>query len=225
MAFVLSAAGCGDDASRPGSEPDDAATTCTAEAERFGTADIDGDGSAEPILDQRVGTSDCPAGLYVDLDGHAVPISYGVDQPVGQGDVRTVRIAGREGDLVLIRQSHPRGGVDISLAAYDGAAMSPILPGGEPVFLFLAQDTTPTYYATARCTGDGFEVTEALPHEPIGVMPAWDVFRTTYTVAGAEFARGEREEIADNVLDEELQKKYSDLVDYRLFENCEAPAE
>ena len=90
---------------------------------------------------------------------------------------------------------------------------------GKPVFPFVATDVT-TDPLTARCTADGFEVLHARAHTPIGVVPAWDVDRTTYTVDGNQVTASAATEIADNVLDEELPKKYADLVGYRLFENC-----
>ena len=50
-------------------------------------------------------------------------------------------------------------------------------------------------------------LTEAVAHEPRGVIFAWDVMRTTYAVMPGAVTRESTEEIADNVLPGQLDKE------------------
>ena len=72
------------------------------------------------------------------------------------------------------------------------------------------------------CTDGGVVVTEAVAHEPHGVIFAWDIKRTSYAVEGGEVTAGATEEIADNVLPGQLAAKYPDLVKYSAFTSCRA---
>lgn len=181
-------------------------------------ADLDGDGTAERVQVTPPSTG-CPLVVSADVDG-PVAVSVAEDLP-DVAAIGAVAIAERDGQIVLVKLSHPRGGFQVRLFGYDGGELAELTDGGEPVLPFVATDA-PTHYLAARCTSDGLEVTEALAHEPIGVVPAWDIYRTSYIVDGNTLTAGDRTEVADNVLDEQLENKYTDLMHYRLFENCKA---
>lgn len=157
--------------------------------------------------------------LSADVDGRAITAHVDGDLPVRDGDLQAVQIPGRTGEVLLVEQQHPRGGFQARLYGYADGNLAELTVDGEPIFPFVATDVLESPLS-ARCAPGGFEVTEARAHEPVGVVHAWDIDRTSYSVDGNTVTKGATTEIADNVLDEDLSKKYSDLVHYRLFENC-----
>jgi hypothetical protein len=191
--------------------------------------DVDGDGTRDAVSFQAAAETpgdDCAAADSLSVrvgrgeDASYAELTFDPSLPVRSQDVRAVSVPGRAGQLVLVVQSHPRGGFAAHLNAWNGTGMRD--PGGDKGLVPFVATDAPTLYVAAACNSTGFEVTEARAHQPIGVVPAWDIDRTTYTVDGATFTKGATTEIADNVLDKELHQKYSDLVDYSLFENCRA---
>ena len=182
-------------------------------------ADLDGDGSDEAIGYLDAGA--CPDGpaLSADVDGHVVTVRVENELPVTRHDLKVVQIPGREGEVLLITPHHPRGGFQARLFGYADGELAELTVDGQPIFPFVATDVTTTPLS-ARCIPGGFELLEAEAHEPIGILAAWDVFRTAYRVDGNAVTKATRTEIADNVLDEELSREYRPLTKYRLFENC-----
>ena len=216
-------AGCGDQRTpSDGATPSTLASRCvpTAGAGSPGTrADLDGDGRPERV--DYLSSSPCPGGplLTATVDDLPVAAELADDLPVAPGGIAAIRVPGRKGDLVLVEQQHPRGGFQARLFGYAGGRLAELTVEGRPLFEFIATDvlTTPT---AATCADHGFVVTQARAHEPVGVMAAWDVFRTTYTVDGNAVTKGATTEIADNVLDAELRRRYGDLVDHDFFADC-----
>jgi hypothetical protein len=226
LALSLLVAGCGDEGTQSSNTSPPSASTSWSRCADSGEldlvtlkADLDGDAG-----DERVGYLDataCPAGplLYADVGGMPLSVSVPGDLPVRDGDLQSIRVPGRTGDVVLVQQRHPRGGFQARLFGYADGELEELTVDGKPIFPFVATDamTTPL---SASCTNGGFEVTEAKAHQPIGVVPAWDVVRTAYAVDRNTVTKSATTEVADNVLDEQLHTKYSDLIDYSLFENC-----
>jgi len=217
---------CGDDSDENGDEAGDADTptatqnTCLApeipEIARI-SADLNGDGTPETVvLTGRAGACE-PALSVPSLE--TSPFVLDADLVPEPKSLRAIILPGHEGDIALVSLGHPRGGSQVHLVGFANGELGEVGPGGKPVLPFIATDA-PTEYRSARCTAGGFEVTEARAHQPIGVAPAWDIYRTSYAVDGNELTPGGRSEVADNVLEGDLQEKYSDLVHYRLFENC-----
>jgi hypothetical protein len=183
-------------------------------------ADLDGDGAAEPVSFSPP-SGECPGTLTSpSLEPDAGPILDWDPQPTPR-DASVVRIPGRSGDLVVLLEQHARGGFQVHLFGYAGGTLEELLVDGTPIFPFVATDV-PSTPLGATCTADGFEVTEARAHQPVGVVPAWDVDRTSYSVDGNTITEGATTEIADNVLDEQLRTQYRSLVQHSLFENCRA---
>jgi hypothetical protein len=225
IALPLLLAGCGDAGGTPpgsaaSASPSGTVDACVRESGGTGpraTVDLDGDDAPDSV--EFVAFADCPDGLEAEVgDQHPVAALAG-DLPVTADDMVAVQVPGRTGQVLLVRQRHPRGGFQARLFGYADGRFEELTVAGQPVFGFIATDVTTTPTA-ARCVADGFEITQAKAHEPIGVLPAWDVFRTTYAVDGNTVTRGATTEIADNVLDDQLQRQYGDLVGYELFGNC-----
>lgn len=223
VGLVLVLSGCGDDGGSESGTPSPSAATCAATAGEPAatvTVDLDGDGTAETVdhVTHPAG-SGCPDVLTAEVRGQRVSARVDSDLPVRPEDLAVVRVPGRDGDLLLLTAQHPRGGFRAHLFGYADGEFAELTAGGAPLFDFIATDvlTTPT---SATCQDGGFVVTQAKAHEPIGVVPAWDVFRTTYTVDGNEVTKGPTTEVADNVLDEQLHQQYAALVDYAFFEDC-----
>lgn len=228
LAMPLALAACGDDTAGVASSGTPATSSTGAGSCRERSdgpqasvaADLDGDGSLEEVSYWPPGHA-CPgkASLAAKVGSDVVRADLPGDLPVNAGDLGTVRIPGRQGDLVLVTAQHPRGGFQASLFGFSGGKLAQLTVGGQPILPFVATDVTSTPLA-ATCTSGGFEVTEARAHQPIGVVPAWDLYRTTYTVAGDAVSKAATTELADNVLDKQLRAKYRSLVGYSLFENC-----
>lgn len=217
--------GCGDEpggraAGSPSASTSTSACPLDQSAVRVAvSADLDGDGSAETV--DYANTPTCPGGptLRAEVAGKQVSAPIGDDTSLREGEIWAVQIPGRTGDLVLVKQQHPRGGFQARLFGYADGRFEQLTAEGKPVFGFIATDvmTNPT---AVTCTDGGFTATQARAHEPIGVVPAWDIDRTTYTVDGNTVTKGATSEVADNVLDRQLQRDPSNLVNYPFFENC-----
>jgi hypothetical protein len=221
---VLSA--CGDAGtsggrSTPSSSPSISTeqVNCSGGATARVSADLDGNGAPERLFFSPRTNEGCPASLaglhgtkvfYAEIDG---------DPQVGKAGLSAVSVPGRRGALVLLLDHHPRGGFQAHLFGYADGKLEELEIGGQPIFPFVATDALSTPVAAA-CTADGFAVTEARAHQPIGVAPAWDIYRTTYEVDGNTVTKTGETELAENVLTEDLEAKYRNLVNHALFEDC-----
>jgi hypothetical protein len=219
--------GCG----TSGDAPDAAGTASTAPATACPTAgdgavvvahaDLDGDGAAEAVT-YSPATAGCGPLLSATVQGTSGSVALDDDLPIRPADSFAISVPGRSGDVAVVVQKHPRGGFQVVLLAWSaGAGLSTLNVDDHPVFPFVATDVEPSPI-TARCVRDGFEIDQARRHEPVGVVPAWDVERTRYTLNGTTTTAGRTEEIADNVLEKQLRADYRDLLRHVLFENCRA---
>ena len=215
--FLL--AGCGD-AGSPGSEPSPSTSACRGHATAIPlvSADLDGDGRPDQVDFEPPGAG-CPGGLTSSVPGLRRAPTVDWDASKAARDAAVVRVPGRTGDLVLLTEQHPRGGFRAHLYGYADGHLAELAVQGEPVLPFVATDVL-TDPISARCTEGGFEVLHGRRHQPIGIVAAWDVFRTTYSVDGNTVRPGPTTEVADNVLEKDFATTYADLVRYALFENC-----
>jgi hypothetical protein len=217
--FVL--VGCGDDggeAEGPLGKDSSCNIVSSPGVVRLMSLDLDGHGGREDLsyVPPQAG---CAEGVAAAVgDGRFfVELHSGVSG--APSSAYAIHVPSRIGDIAVIRQDHPRGGFQVSLVGWVGGTLGLLESADRPLFPFVATDTSSTPLS-ASCTDDGFEITVAKAHQPIGVAPAWDVERTTYAVDGKAVTKGATSEVADNVLDRQLRTKYSDLVHHRLFENC-----
>jgi hypothetical protein len=230
-AALLLVAGCGSDGSSS-STPDktnaEAGTPmvgqCPADipavkaAQTLATVDLDGDGQGEAV---RLTASQgrCANLLFAKLGDRYVT----AQAPAGQPALSTaygVEVPGHQGELLVTREDHPRGGFQLRLyAAGDGDELTELKVDGQALVPFVALDVQ-EHPLSVDCTDGGVVVTEAVPHEPPGVAFAWDIKRTSYAIDGTKVTPGPTEEIADNVLPAQLKAKYPDLVRYSAFKSC-----
>ena len=217
LPFLL--AGCGD-AGSPRSEASPSASACRGHATPVPLvkADLDGDGRPDE-LDFDPPSGSCTGGLSSSVAGLRAAPTVDWDASGAARDVAVVRVPGRAGDLVLLKEQHPRGGFQAHLYGYADGRLAELTVDGKPVFPFVATDVL-TDPISARCTDGGFEVLHGRRHQPVGIVPAWDVFRTTYAVDGNTVRPGPTTKVADNVLEKDFATTYADLVRYALFENC-----
>jgi hypothetical protein len=220
----LLVAGCGnDDADHEaaGTAPATACPSSRGDAVVVAHADLDGDGAADEVS-YLPATAHCGSLLSATAAGSQGSVTLDQDLPVRPGDSFAISVPGRTGEIGVLVQKHPRGGFQVVLLAWSaGAGVSTLNVDSHPLFPFVATDVEPAPI-TARCVPNGLEIDQGRRHEPIGVVPAWDIDRTRYTLNGTSVTAGPTEEIADNVLEKQLRTDHRDLVRQALFENCRA---
>jgi len=181
-------------------------------------ADLDADGSTEEVRLTSAGT-DCPNALFAEVADGFVWGSL----PAAAPPLRTafgVRL-GEGSDLVVTRQEHPRGGFQMRVFARAGARLVELdRDNGESLVPFVATDVQ-EHPVSVDCDQDALVVTEAVAHDPPGVMAAWDVRRSTFTVADGKAAAQGSEEVADNLQAGQLERDFPELVDHAMFASCE----
>lgn len=213
----------GSGGSTSGSSSGTVAGSCAADdpaldrARTVTEADLEGDGTAEPVRLTAPG-GECGNILVATGKG-----TYAVQLPAGEPPVRSayaVQVPGRAGQVVVTRSEHPRGGYQLRVYAPAGTTLTELKRGTEPLVPFVATDVQ-EQPLSIDCREGGFVVTQAVAHEPSGVAFAWDVRRTTYDLGDdATVTAGPEKEIADNVLPPQLTKEWADLVGHTAFASC-----
>lgn len=206
-----------------GSSPGEVAGSCRADdpaldrARTLTRADLEGDGVAEAV---RLTAAGGTCGNILMATGKG---TYAVQLPGGEPPVRSayaVQVPGATGQLVVTRSEHPRGGYQLRVYAPSGSRLVELRRGTEPLVPFVATDVQ-EQPLSIDCRAGGFVVTQAVAHEPHGVIFAWDVRRTTYDLADdATLTAGPEKEIKDNVLPAQLTKEWPDLVGHTAFASC-----
>jgi hypothetical protein len=187
-------------------------------ARTLATVDLDGDGTPETVK-VTGGGGDCPNTVFAQVGKRYLAAPADADPPVT--NAFGVAVPGRPGKLLVTRSEHPRGGYQLRVYAAGSAGLAELKTGGRSLLPFVATDVQ-EHPLSVDCADGGLVVTEAVPHEPPGVVAAWDVKRTTYAVDGLRLTPGATTEIADNVLPNELAKSYPDLVRHSAFTSCRA---
>ena len=126
------------------------------------------------------------------------------------------------GDSVLLVRgaAHPRGGYQPWLVAAGDGRIAVLKADGASVLPYVATDGGGSPM-TATCTDDGFAVWTAKAHEPPGIVLAWDVRRTTYTLDGADLETGASELVEDGTADPTMRQKMPQLFDAEgMFSDC-----
>lgn len=169
----------------------------------------------------------CAGGLVASGPGGVV----GVDVRSAELDAGTVSVldagawgaAGASGGSVLVRVDggfHPRGGYQPHLYLVGPDAVREVTVDGGPVVPFVATDGGMAPLAV-RC-GDGtIEVVTATTAEPPGVVLAWDVRRTTYTLSADGARRRGPSSLEEDVADPLLRRDMPELFDpARILAGC-----
>lgn len=211
----------------PSVSPSASAAACppaTDAAPRPGTlarVDLDGDGTADQVATAGAGDP-CPGQLQVTLGDRAVAVPLPDRAPPVRA-VFGVVVPGRDGQLLVTRQDHPRGGFQTRVFALDEDRLVELEGDQRPLVPFVATDVQ-EQPVSIDCVDGGVAVTRAVAHEPAGVVFAWDVRRTTYSFDGATLKAGVTKEIADNVLPGKLRTEYPELEKNAVFPSCRAPS-
>ena len=194
--LVLGIAGCG-----TATESSDPATTSAADVRLFGDcsaddpalsgatviaeADVDGSGAMNEIA-YVSGKSDgpCANALFTTFDGDPSAMSM-AGTPLDVDSVDVLELSGTGRQLLMVReQAHPRGGYMVHLFGGADGEFGEVLARGKPVVGFVATDGGMPP-GTATCTDvGGIATVTAVTHEPPGIVLAWDVTRTTYSLDG-----------------------------------------
>lgn len=145
-------------------------------------ADIDGDGTKNEIAHVAPDAgSPCGDALFTTFDGEPAATAL----PAGLGAVSVLQLVGTPRQLLAVRgEPHPRGGYELTVYGGADGRIDEVLADGRSLVGFVATDVGGPP-ATARCTEDGGVATVAATiHEPPGVVLAWDVRTTTYSLVG-----------------------------------------
>ena len=120
---------------------------------------------------------------------------------------------------MVTRQDHPRGGFQTRVFAVAGDGLAQLEVEGRPLVPFVATDVQ-EHPVSIDCGDNLVTVTEAVAHEPAGVMFAWDIKQTTYALQGVTVTKEPTTEIADNVLPAQLKQRYPELEKNAVFPSC-----
>jgi hypothetical protein len=188
-------------------------------ARTIASLDLDGDGQGDEVKLTNA-DGDCPDLLFVKHGDAFVSAQL----PVGEPPLSTaygVNVPGRNGELLVTRQDHPRGGFQLRVYAAGPDDLAELKVNGHSLVPFIALDVQ-EHPLSVDCTSGGVVVVEAVAHQPSGVAFAWDIKQTSYSLDGTAVTAGPTKEIADNVLPAQLDAKYPDLVKHTAFKSCRA---
>ncbi len=224
-ALALVLAGCGS-----GTESQDPASTSAPDVRLFGDcnaddpalddadviaqADIDGVAAMNEIAYVPADAGGpCANALFTTFDGEPSALPLG-DMTLDPASVEVVQLQGTERQLLMIRgEPHPRGGYMLHLFGGADGKLGEVLADGHPVVGFVATDGGAPP-ATATCTADGGLATfTATTDKPPGVMLAWDVHQTTYSLDGNTAEEVSTEQVEDAAADPILRDEKPELFD------------
>lgn len=181
--------------------------------------DLDGDHTTEQVMLTAAGGA-CGNTLFAETaNGYVTATAPAGEPPATTGFA--IASPGHDGQLLVTKSAHPRGGFQLHVYAADGEQLTELTVDGQPLIPFVATDVQEHPFSI-DCADGGFVTTDAVPHEPAGFVAAWDITRTSYTLEGARVTAGPSEEVADNVLPGQLGKKYPELAQHAMFESCRA---
>lgn len=188
-------------------------------------ADLGGSGAEEEIgYLPSSAAGPCANALLTTSDGEPSAMSLG-GAALDRRSVQVVQLAGTGRQLLLVHErSHPRGGYPVHLYGAAHGELGEVLADGEPVVAFVATDGGMAP-ATATCTRNGGIATvTATTHEPPGIVLAWDVRQTTYTLDGNDAQQTSTRQIRDAAADPLLRKEMPQLFEPEAyFADCIVP--
>jgi hypothetical protein len=214
-AVLLAASGCGSDSPETASYDD---AGCNGKGQVVARADLDGDGTDEPVRLIGPGPTQCADTLLASAVKKIADVD-GLDL-VADG-AATVHLRGGP-DLVLVySRSHPRGGAQPHLfGAGDDDRLREVTADGDPVVPFVATDGGAAPM-TATCTQDGgIAVLTGTASQPPGVVLAWDLSQTSYEIQDAEVTGTDTSTVRRDAADPVLRKEMPELFDGSLFSDC-----
>lgn len=183
-------------------------------ADVIAEADIDGADALEEIayVPESAGRP-CGNSLFTTVRGEPTAMSLG-DDVLDADSAGVVQLQGSDSQLLLVRgQSHPRGGFTLHLLGHGDDGLAEVTVGAEPMLGFVATDGG-GLPATAQCADDGGIVTfNATTDKPPGIVLAWDVRATTYSLDGTAASEVTSEQTRDAAVDPLLRKEMPQLFD------------
>lgn len=230
--LALAVSGCGND-DTPYSKPTPSVSKSAAnervgncpatspalrDAKVVASVDVDGDQQVDQVK-LTAPDGPCPNLLFADTAKGVLAAQVPTDGPPVT-TVQGFRLGADAPQLLVTRQDHPRGGFQVRLWSSDGSELRQLTDSeGNALVPFVATDVKENP-VSIDCAGDGLVVTEAVPHKPTGVAFAWDVRRTTYRVEDGRARVTSSREVADNVLPDQLRRKFPELAGQQFFKSC-----
>lgn len=189
-------------------------------------ADVDGNGTMNKIS-YVAGESrgPCAGALFTTFDGELSALSM-AETPLDADSADVVQLAGTDRQLLMVREeAHPRGGYMLHLFGGADGEFGEVLADGEPVVGFIATDGGMPP-GTAQCTdAGGIATVTAITHEPPGIVLAWDVTRTTYSLDGNTAEQTSSRQIRTAAADPTLRNEIPQLFDPDgYFADCIVPS-
>ncbi len=217
--LLASTAACGDrGGATPATHPTAAGAVCTQpDGSLLRTVvDLDGDGKPDQLTYYPAKGS-CHAYLAAAIGDAQLTATIGgplADSAVRSRDLTVINLPGHTGNVLLLRQAHPRGGFAATLFGFAQGSFAALTADGRPLFDFVATDVMTAPYS-AHCTSGGFDV---LRGSRVGQR--WTVTRTSYRVSGNTVTADASTQIASGLSDLDLQRRYADVASYDLFTGC-----
>jgi hypothetical protein len=175
-------------------------------------ADLDGDGEPDAVRFTGPQAGRCANAVLAHVGGRTIAARVG--EPLRGGHARTVQLNGKARQLVFFEgHGHPRGGFQPHIVGLGGNGLAEVKAHGKPLLGFMSTDGG-GLPETATCTkGGGIAVLSATTHKPPGVVLAWDVRKTTYSLDGTVAKRTTSRQIRDAAADPTLHKRMPQLFD------------
>jgi hypothetical protein len=199
-------------------------TAAVRRADPVARADLDGDGRAETVRATGPRAGGCGDALVVTVQGSTSGVRLapgGVDP----GSIRVVQPPGHDGRLIFVTgRAHPRGGFQPHLVGLAHGMLEEVTVAGEPLLPFVATDGGGQPASADSTTDGGVATLTASTHEPPGIVLAWDLRRTRYTLQGTAARRVSSRMVATAVADPVLRREHPELYRPTFFAGCTVAA-
>jgi len=215
LSVVLAASACG---SQSGSTSPDTAG-CAGRGVAVAQADLDGNGQTSTVRLTAPGSGSCAHRLLA-AGGAAADVG-GLQLVPKPAKVVHLHGSGAPDLVLLYARPHPRGGSQPHLFGAGGAGgLVEVTVDGRPVVPFVASDGgAPPMTATCTPAG-GIAVLTGKAHQPPGIVLAWDVTETSYTLKGGRAVETGSRLVQKAVADPLLRKYHPEMFDGSLFADC-----
>jgi len=132
----------------------------------------------------------------------------------------TYTLPGNGPELLVTRESHPRGGSQLHL--YVEPALTELtVAGGGPLLPFVATDTPPTSHLSTGCAPGALIVRTATATVPPGVVAAWDIRESRYRIRAGAAVRISTKLLARSVPARDLAHRYPDIAHGAVLAGCD----
>ena len=178
-------------------------------------ADLDGDAATREVLKLFApGEGPCAGGLVL-RSGSGVS---GIDVAhlgLDPAHVRVAFLRGRPREAVIVAPSRPRGNGAVQTHLFvptGGGHLAEVEEHGRPLLPLAAPRDGHAVTATCAPTGR-VDVWTGTPHQPAGIVLAWDVRRTTYRIDAGRALRDASHLVENGTADPTMRTKMPRLFD------------